>query len=153
MTKYKEFMRAKGIMLQCDYAALSCSDFDMTPYTDFYDVEFLGTEVLDNGVMAAICSYINGREYAVVDRHGECCWFDHFDDVADLFRLPYDNAYVDWIINMGCDEFDVAFDIMKDMYHNDAKVRIAFNHVKAGIMDELVFYKWISDRYQTYINQ
>ena len=54
---------------------------------------------------------------------------------------------------MGCDEFDAEFDIMKDMYHNDAKVRIAFNHVKAGIMDELVFYRWISDRYQKYTNQ
>ena len=79
MTKYKEFMRSKGIMLRCDFVAMSDSDFDPMPYTDFYDVEFLGTEVLDNGVMAAYCSYISGREYVVVDRHGECSYYNSCD--------------------------------------------------------------------------
>ena len=140
MTKYKEYLRAKGIKLECDYVYLPCDG-----------VESVKTRVLYNGVVATSYSNITEPEDIMYNRRGECCWFDHFGDVADLFRLPYDKAYVDWIINMGCDEFDVAFDIMKDMYHNDAKVRIAFNHVKAGIMDELVFYRWISDRYQTYI--
>ena len=142
MTKYKEYLRAKGIKLECDYVYLPCDG-----------VEAVRTCVLYNGVVATNYSNITEPEDIMYNRHGECCWFDHFGDVADLFRLPYDKAYVDWIVNMGCDEFDVAFDIMKDMYHNDAKVRIAFNHVKAGIMDYMVFYKWISDRYQTYINQ
>ena len=141
MTKYKEYLRAKGIKLECDYVFLPCDG-----------VEAVRTRVLYNGVVATSYSNITTPEGIMYNRRGECCWFDYIDGTADLFLLPYDNAYVDWIINMGCDEFDVAFDIMKDMYHNDAKVRIAFNHVKAGIMDELVFYRWISDRYQKYIN-
>ena len=141
MTKYKEFLRAKGIKLECDYEFLPCDG-----------VETVRTRVLYNGVVAISYSNITTPEGIMYNRRGECCWFDYIDGIADLFLLPYDNAYVDWIINMGCDEFDVAFDIMKDMYHNDAKVRIAFNHVKAGIMDELVFYRWISDRYQKYTN-
>ena len=141
MTKYKEYLRAKGIKLECDYVFMPCDG-----------VETVRTRVLYNGVVATFCSNITTPEGIMYNRRGECCWFDYIDGTADLFLLPYDNAYVDWIINMGCDEFDVAFDIMKDMYHNDAKVRIAFNHVKAGIMDELVFYRWISDRYQKYTN-
>ena len=142
MTKYKEYLRAKGIKLECDYEFLPCDG-----------VETVRTRVLYNGVVATSYSNITTPEGIMYNRRGECCWFDYIDGTADLFLLPYDSAYVDWIINMGCDEFDVAFDIMKDMYHNDAKVRIAFNHVKAGIMDELVFYRWISDRYQKYTNQ
>ena len=142
MTKYKEYLRAKGVMLECDYEFLPCDG-----------VETVRTRVLYNDVVATSYSNITTPEGIMYNRRGECCWFDYIDDIADLFLLPYDNAYVDWIINMGCDEFDVAFDIMKDMYHNDAKVRIACNHVKAGIMDELVFYRWISDRYQKYTNQ
>ena len=141
MTKYKEYLRAKGIKLECDYEFLPCDG-----------VETVRTRVLYNGVVATSYSNITEPEDIMYNRRGECCWFDYIDGIADLFLLPYDNAYVDWIINMGCDEFDAAFDIMKDMYHNDAKVRIAFNHVKAGIMDALVFYRWISDRYQKYTN-
>ena len=152
MTKYKEYLRAKRTKLEYDPTApYNIDDFDINTCAGIeIDVR---TEIMDNCIAVVTYSNITTPEYEVYNRRGECCWFDNFGAVADLLRLPYDKAYVDWIVNMGCDEFDVAFDIMKDMYHNDAKVRIAFNHVKAGIMDELVFYRWISDRYQKYTNQ
>lgn len=152
MTKYKEFMRAKGIMLRCDFAALSCSDFEMTPYTDFYDVEFLGTGVLDNGVMAAACSNISGREYVVVDRYGDCSSFKHDKYMAYIeeARCPYEYiAYLqDTCYALPKVVHDPVFETMKRMYVDDVKVRTAFNHMRAGIMDDLVFCKWLAKRCQ-----
>ena len=149
MTKYKEFMRAKDIMLKCDFDAMSCSDFDPAPYTDFYDVEFLGTEVLDNGVMAATCSYISGREYVVVDRHGECTYYDSDAYHAYVGDKHCDPEYIDLLRAMGYDSSEWALAVMRNTYAEHAKIRLAFKHVKAGIMDERTFYK-LALRYRFY---
>ena len=153
MTKYKEFMRAKDIMLQCDFVAMSDSDFDPMPYTDFYDVEFLGTEVLDNGVMAASCSYISGREYVVVDRHGEYNYYNSHDYQTyiedsrcdpELMCWLYDNGFTDRALN----HLMIHYSPLYSSYG----VYVAFLHVRAGIMDESAFYKLVSKRCQQTIN-
>ena len=150
MTKYKEFMRAHGIELQCDFAALSCSDFEMTPYTDFYDVEFLGTEVLDNGVMAAACSNISGREYVVVDRYGDCSSFKHDKYMAYIeeSRCPYEyTAYIQQACNMLPNSvYSTVIVAMEDMYADDEKVRTAFRHMQAGVMTTIAFSKLLAKR-------
>ena len=81
MTKYKEYLRAKGIKLECDYEYLPCDG-----------VEAVRTHVLCNGVVATSYSNITTPEDIMYNRRGEYCWFDHFSNVADLFFLPYDNA-------------------------------------------------------------
>ena len=148
MTKYKEFMRAKGIMLRCDFVAMSDSDFDPMPYTDFYDVEFLGTEVLDNGVMAAACSNAIGREYVVLDRCGDCTSFKHDKYMAYIeeSRCPYE--YTAWI-QESCNMlprsvYRTVIMAMEDMYADDAKVRTAFRHMRAGIMTPIAFNKLLA---------
>ena len=148
MTKFKEFMRAKGIMLKCDFDAMSCSDFDPAPYTDFYDVEFLGAEVLDNGVMAAACSNISGREYVVVDRYGDCSSFKHDKYMAYIeeSRCPYEyTTYIQqacsWLPNS---VYRTVIMAMEDMYADDEKVRTAFRHMQAGIMTQLAFSKLLA---------
>lgn len=148
MTKYKEFMRAHGINLQCDFAALSCSDFDPVPYTDVFDVEFLGTEVLDNGVMAATCSYISGREYVVVDRYGECNYYDSAAYQAYVGTTHCDSEYIDWLRDVGFSEHAFVFDWMKRLYRTNHEVRIAFKHMKAGIMREVALCRLLARRYK-----
>ena len=70
-----------------------------------------------------------------------------------LEDLCCDYDYICWLHEMHCNESYVVYSTMMQMYQDDEKVRVAFRHVKAGIMDELVFYRWISDRYQKYTNQ
>ena len=142
MTKYKEYLRAKGIKLECDYEFLPCNY-----------VEAVETEVMDDCVVAVVYSNCAGAEYAVFNRCGDCNYYDSLDYRAYVGDPHCDPRYIDFLFDTGCNKDLDVFDIMRFMYIDDAKVRIAFKHMQAGIMDYMVFYKWISDRYQTYINQ
>ena len=141
MTKYKEYLRAKGIKLECDYEFLPCNY-----------VEAVETEVMDDCVVAVVYSNCAGAEYAVFNKYGDCNYYDSFDYHAYVGDPHCDPKYIDFLFDTGCNKSFDVFDDMRQLYLEDAKVRIAFKHMEAGIMDYMVFYKWISDRYQTYIN-
>ena len=143
MTKYKEYLRAKGIKLECD--------FEVLPYNGLVGI---ATYVVDDGVVAECYHESTGSRYYVYNRYGMYSYFfDSYEFYAYVGGPNCDPEYIDFLYDTGCNKSFDVFEAMEQLYLKDAKVRIAFNHVKAGIMDELVFYRWISDRYQKYINQ
>ena len=75
MTKFKEYLRAKGIKLECDYE-----------YSEYIE-------------------------------------------------------YIDFLRDMGYIDSGWALTVMRNTYEDHAKVRIAFKHMKAGIMDAKAFCK------------
>lgn len=152
MTKYKEFMRSKGVMLNSDIAAMrSECDFEIDTCAGIeWDVS---TEVMDDCVVAVTYSNITEPEYAVYNRYGECNYYNSLDYRAYVGDPHCDPKYIDFLFDTGCNKDLDVFDIMRFMYIDDAKVRIAFKHMQAGIMDFFAFYGWISDYYQKYINR
>ena len=143
MTKYKEYLRAKGIKLECDFAVL--------PYNG---IDGIATYVVDDGVVAEYYHESTGSRYEVYNRYGVYSYFfDSYEFYAYVGGPNCDPEYTDFLYDTGCNKSFDVFEDMEQLYLKDAKTRIAFKHMKAGIMDYMVFYKWISDRYQTYINQ
>ena len=49
--------------------------------------------------------------------------------------------YIDFLRGMGEIDSDWALTVMRNTYEDHAKVRIAFKHMKAGIMDAKAFCK------------
>ena len=142
MTKYKEYLRAKGIKLECD--------FEVLPYNG---IDGIATYVVDDGVVAECYHESAGSRYAVYNRYGVYSYFfDSYEFHAYVGGPNCDPEYIDFLYDTGCNKSFDVFDDMRQLYLVDAKVRIAFKHMKAGIMDYLAFYRWISDRYQKYIN-
>ena len=141
MTKFKEYLRAKGVKLNCDYEAL--------PYKNRADVK---TDAMDACVMAT--AYINtlGPWSIAYDKHGECIEFCPGDGELDLLKLYYGFEYTTWLHDMGYTSSEARIEVMRFMYYNDAEVRMAFRHMKAGIMDEQVFHKWIDKCYLRYMS-
>ena len=143
MTKYKEFLRAKGIKLECD--------FEVLPYNG---IDGIATYVVDDGVVAEYYHESTGSRYEVYNRYGVYSYFfDSYEFYAYVGGPNCDPEYIDFLYDTGCNKSFDVFEDMEQLYLKDAKTRIAFKHMKAGIMDYMVFYKWISARYQTYINQ
>ena len=141
MTKFKEYLRAKGIKLECD--------FEVLPYNGIGAVT---ARVMENHIVVDIYHESLGDCYEVVNRYGECDYYREVDYHAYVDEPQCDPRYIDFLYDTGCNKSFDVFDTMKYMYLNDAKVRIAFKHMRAGIMDEEVFYRWISDRYQMYVS-
>ena len=138
MTKYKEYLKAHGIKVQCDYEA-----------EYYHGVDEIDTAVLNNGIIVSVHHASMGYCYTACDRSGAWRYFCDYDLGMHLEELHYyDPEYEDFLYDTGCNKSFAVFETMKRMYLDDAKVRIAFRHMKAGIMDYLVFYGWISDRYQ-----
>ena len=143
MTKYKEYLRAKGIKLECD--------FEVLPYNG---IDGIATYVVDAGVVAEYYHESTGSRYEVYNRYGVYSYFfDSYEFHAYVGGPNCDAKYIDFLYDTGCNKSFDVFEAMEQVYLDDAKTRIAFKHMEAGIMDYMVFYKWISDRYQTYINQ
>ena len=140
MTKYKEFLRAKGIKLECDYEFLPCGY-----------IECVETEVMDDCVVAVVYSNCADPEYAVYNRYGECNYYGSNDYHTYVGDPHCDPKYLDFLFDTGCNKSFDVLEAMEQLYLDDAKVRIAFKHMQAGIMDFFAFYGWISDRYQKYI--
>lgn len=138
MTKFKEYLRAKGIKLECDYEFLPCGYIE--------DVE---TRIMDGCIVAVIYSNCAGAEYAVYDRYGEHGWFDTYGDVSCVERFNCDPEYIAFLLDMGYDNSERALDVMRYAYEDHAKIRVAFKHMKAGIMDARTFYK-LALRYRFY---
>ena len=138
MTKFKEYLRAKGVKLICDYEAL--------PYKKLESVE---TSVMDACVMATAHFNNFGPWSIAYDKHGECIEF--WPDDPDLFGVCFDPEYIDWLCHTRYNISTALYPVAVCMYKRDEKVRIAFKHMKAGIMSEEVLYKYIVRQYPKYI--
>ena len=140
MTKFKEYLRSKGIKLECDYEFLPCNY-----------IEGVATGVMDDGVVAVVYSNCAGAEYAVFNRCGECDYYDS-QDYHDYIEYSHcEHAFASWMCNTDCEISSTLFTVAVGMYKNDEKVRIAFKHMRAGIMNEKVFYEWLVKQYPKYI--
>ena len=138
MTKFKEYLRAKGIKLECDYEFLPCGY-----------IEGVTTKVIDGCVVAVVYSNCAGAEYAVYSRSGECSYFDGDDYKAYIRGSHCNPEYIAFLLDMGYDNSERALAVMRHTYEDHAKIRLAFKHMKAGIMDERAFYK-LALRYRFY---
>ena len=141
MTKFKEYLRSKGIKLECDYEFLPCGYIDG-----------IATYVVDDGVVAECYHESTGSRYYAYDKYGVYSYFfDDYEFHAYVGGPNCDPEFIDFLYDTGCNKSFGVFEDMEWLYLNDAKVRIAFKHMNAGIMDWEVFYRWISDRYNKYI--
>ena len=131
MTRYKEYLRAH-VPLACDYEVLPCED-----------VMAVWTDVLDYGVRATTCIDTDKSWSAVYNKQGDVILFSSYEDMTDRFGVGYDPAYITWLRDIGYAGSEEMLDVMCFMYCNDAEVRMAFKHMKAGIMDETVFHRWL----------
>ena len=138
MTKFKEYLRAKGIKLECDYEFLPCGY-----------IEGVTTKVIDGCVVAVVYSNCAGAEYAVYSRSGECSYFDGEDYKAYIRGSHCNPEYIAFLLDMGYDNSEWALAVMQHVYEDHARIRLAFKHMKAGIMDARTFYK-LALRYRFY---
>ena len=138
MTKYKEYLRAKGIKLECDYEFLPCGY-----------IEGVTTKVMDGCVVAIVYSNCAEAEYAVYDRSGVCSYFDGDGYKAYIRGSHCDPEYIDFLRDMGYADSDWELAVMRNTYEDHAKIRLAFKHMKAGLMDERTFCK-LALRYRFY---
>ena len=138
MTKFKEYLRSKGIKLECDYEFLPCNY-----------IEAVTTEVINDCIVVIVYSNCAGAEYAVYNRSGDCSYFNHFDFDAYIEDSRCPSEYIDFLCDMGYDNSEWALAVMRNTYEEHAKIRLAFKHMKAGIMDARTFYK-LALRYRFY---
>lgn len=141
MTKYKEYLRAKGIKLECDFGVL--------PYRGLETVE---TRVMDDCIVAI--AYFNNTtpQYVVCDRYGEHGWYDTCGDMCFVERFNRDPAYDELVEDRCCwlpaSVYDTVVKAMKDIYVNDTTVNAAYKHMRAGIMREQAFAKLLAKHCQ-----
>ena len=139
MTKFKEYLRAKGIKLACD--------FEVLPYNG---IDGIATYVVDDGVVAEYYHESTGSRYHVYDKYGVYSYFfDSWEFHAYVGDPICDPEYIAFLLDMGYDNSEWALDVMRNTYAEHAKIRVAFKHMKAGIMDARTFYK-LALRYRFY---
>lgn len=139
MTKFKEYLRAKGIKLECD--------FEVLPYNG---IDGIATYVVDDGVVAEYYHESTGSRYHVYDKYGVYSYFfDSWEFHAYVGGPNCDPEYIAFLLDMGYDNDEWALDVMRNTYEDHAKIRVAFKHMKAGIMDAKTFYK-LALRYRFY---
>ena len=132
MTKFKEYLRAKGIKLECGSAVL--------PYRGIRHIEAHAF-----GVCLEVLIYYTSAlfpDQLLLTRDGSCimpskCLYEYDAEAHNGF-----SDYVAWLRNMGYLNSERGFVLMEFVYVNDEKLQIAFRHMKAGIMDKEVFRKW-----------
>lgn len=140
MTKFKEYLKSHGVRVQCDYEAEYC-----------YGIVEIATGVLDNGVVVGVHHESMGYHYAVYNRSGDCSYFNHFDFDAYIEDACWNPEFGSWMCNTDCEISSTLFTVAVGMYKNDEKVRVAFRHMRAGLMDEKVFYAWLVKQYPRHI--
>lgn len=138
MTKFKEYLRAKGIKLECDYEFLPCGY-----------IEGVTTKVMDGCVVAVVYSNCAGAEYAVFNRSGECSYFDGDGYKAYIIGARCNPEYIAFLLDMDHDHSDFELAVLWHTYEDHVKIRLAYKHMKAGLMDEQTFYK-LALRYRFY---
>ena len=139
MTKFKEYLRAKGVLLNCD--------FEVLPHRGIHHVE---ARVLGNCLEVLIhYMYAPYTDQVVFDNNGK--WNAPCEQLYKRGTTTLNGFadYVDWLRFKGYDKLFVGFSVMKELYLHE-KVRIAFLHVRAGIMDEQAFCRWIDKWYLRY---
>ena len=137
MTRYKEFLRSEGhALLACDYAVL--------PHYELVDVK---TSVAYSGVV--VTWYYSAEEPVALIVHGDGSGvrFKPYACDSDDLMLPFDMGYMFWLSHNGY-ESEKARNVAMYMYRYSEKVRVAFRHMKAGIMDADAFYKWFAKRFR-----
>ena len=150
MTKFKEYLRAKETEPEYDVTApYNLSDFEINTCAGI-ETE-TSVEIMDGCIVVVIYSNIADPEYAVYDRYGEHGWFDTHGDMSCIERFNCDPEFTYWMCDTSCKISSTLFTVAVGMYMNDEKVRIAFKHMRAGIMDEKVFYKWLVKQYPKHI--
>lgn len=140
MTKYKEYLKAHGVRVQCDYEAECC-----------YGIVEVATKVLDNGVAVGVHHESMGCHYAVYNRSGDCSYFNQSDFEDYMEDSCWNPEFCFWMCDTDCKISSTLFTVAVGMYKNDEKVRLAFRHMRAGIMDEKVFYQWLVKQYSKHI--
>ena len=139
MTKFKEYLRAKGIKLECD--------FEVLPYNG---IDGIATYVVDDGIVAEYYHESTGSRYYVYDKYGVYSYFfDSWEFHAYVGDPHCDPEYIYFLRGMGYIDSDWELTVMRNTYEDHAKVRIAFKHMKAGIMDAKAFCK-LALRYRFY---
>ena len=147
MTKFKKYLMAKGITLygqpynEYDFEINTCAGIETQTCV----------EIMDGCIVVVIYSNIADPEYAVYDRYGEHGWFDTCGDMSCIERFNCSTEYTDWLYGEGYADSEAARAIMRYTYANDVKTRIAFKHMRAGIMDKEVFRKWHLKRCLEYV--
>ena len=141
MTKYKEYLMARGAM-ECNSSELALDEN--------YDVELIIPQVLDSGLAVNYCHVDDHRpDIVVYDRSGACSYIDRSEYKPHVVDSHFDPEYIDFLRDMGYIDSDWALAVMRNVYEAHAKVRIAFKHMKAGIMDAKTFCK-LALRYRFY---
>ena len=145
MTKYKEYLMAKGATLnpynEYDFEINTCAGIETT----------VETRIMDGCIVVVIYSNIADPEYAVYDRHGEHGWFNTCGDLSCVERFGCDPEFTAWMCDTSYKISSTLFTVAVGMYENDAKVRVAFKHMRAGIMNEEAFYKFLVRQYPKHI--
>ena len=143
MTKFKEYLRAKGIKLECD--------FEVLPYNG---IDGIATYVVDDGIVAEYYHESTGSRYYVYDKYGVYSYFfDSWEFHAYVGDPHCDPEFMDWLYDNGFT--DQAVNRLMTHYsplYSSYSVYAAFLHARAGIMDEAAFYKLVSKRCQQTIN-
>ena len=140
MTRFKEYLKAHGIKVHCDYEAEYC-----------HGIVEIATKVLDNGVAVGVRHESMGCQYAVYNRSGDCSYFNHFDFEAYMEDSCWNPEFCFWMRDTDCEISSTLFTVSIGMYKNDEKVRVAFRHMRAGIMNEEAFYKLLVRQYPKHI--
>ena len=73
----------------------------------------------------------------------------HVGNRHNDLEYPEYTEYIDFLRGMGYANSEWELTIMRHVYEDHAKIRLAFKHVKAGIMDAGTFYK-LALRYRFY---
>ena len=141
MTKFKEYLRAKGIKLECDLEVLPYNGIDgIAPY------------VVNDGVVAEYYHESTGSRYHVYDKYGVYSYFfDSWEFYAYVGDPNCDPEFTTWMCDTDCKISSTMFTVAVGMYKNDEKVRVAFRHMCAGIMNEEAFYKLLVRQYPKHI--
>ena len=141
MTKFKKYLRTKGIKLECD--------IDAFPNMGINHVE---THVLGNCIEVLTC-YMDSpfTDQVVFDNNGR--WSAPSERLYEGYGAALNgfDDYVTWLCHTRYKISTALYPVAVCMYKRDEKVRIAFKHMLAGIMDEEVFYKYIVRQYPKYI--
>ena len=148
MTKFKEYLRAKETEPEYDVTApYNLSDFEINTCAGIETT--VETRIMDGCVVVITYSNIADPEYAVYDRSGVCSYFDGDGYKAYIRGSHCDPEYIDFLRGMGYIDSDWELTVMRHVYEDHAKIRLAFKHMKAGIMDARAFYK-LALRYRFY---
>ena len=146
MTKFKEYLMAHGAILERNSAERA--------QDENWDIEFIIPKVLDSGLAISYC-HVDDHvpDVVVYDRSGACRYISRSEYQAHVGNQHYDPEFVDWLYNNGFTDQAVNRQMIHySPLYSSYSVYTAFLHVRAGIMDEAVFYKLVNKRYQQAIN-